>query len=80
MRIHGCIPAVSVDEASSSTKPSPRDIHLQESPLEGEEERRVGVLGKGSRRESLASPTSTGRGSVGEKPQPRGVDVGQRNS
>ena len=37
-------------------------------------------VGEGARRESLASPTSTGRGSVGEEPQPRGVDVGQRNS
>ena len=36
-------------------------LHLQESPVEGEE-----VLGKGSRKESLASPISTG--SVGEEP------------
>ena len=36
--------------------------------MEGEEERREGSVGRESRRESLASPTSTGRGSVGEEP------------
>ena len=48
-------------------------IHPQESPLEREEERRVGVLGKGLGK-SLS--TSTGRGSVGEEPQPRDVSIG----
>ena len=33
-----------------------------------------GSGGEESRIESLASPTSTGRGSVGEEPQPRGEE------
>ena len=41
--------------------------------MEGEEEGRV--LGKGSRKESLASPISAGRGSVREEPQ-RGMSIG----
>ena len=61
-------PKVTAYWASSSTKPSPRDIHLQESPVEGEEEGRVGVLGKSLGESHWLAPLLLGGGLSGRSP------------